>query len=278
MEEVRLAQITQSTRARTRGGEAETMPVSREEKEAEALILRSFLQDPESPPAIVESAAPVPPGKAVAKKLIVSAATKATEKAEKATIEIGLVKGGIESVSATSKDGHEIDVVAVGHYPKVRPQAAERALDEAISACYHLPSRAPAASRGESAEVPESELLITLLTDRGHIPGNLGEPFILPDPRQLGRFIVLAGMGEPGRFGVPELTVLSQELCWSVGRLQKRHLATALIGAGTGNLTVKDAVEGWIRGIGRALLSSAEDVGRRISPHYIRRTRSGRLT
>ncbi len=265
MEEVRLAQITQSTRARTRGGEAEATPVSREEKEAEALILRSFLQDPGSPPATVESAAEIPPGKAGPKKLIASAAAKATGKAEKATIEIGLVRGGIESVSATSKGGHEVDVIAVGHYPKVRPQAAERALDEAISACYRLPSRSPRGKSKKSAEVPESELLITLLTDRGHISANLGEPFILPDPRRLGRFIVLAGMGEPGRFGVPELTVLSQELCWSVGRLQKRHLATVLIGAGTGNLTVKDAVAGWLRGIRRALLSSAEDVGRRIS-------------
>ena len=263
MEEVRLAQIAQSTRARTRGGEAETTPVSREEKEAEALILRSFLEDPASPPVVGQSAAEAPPGKRRAKKGVAPAA-KTTRQPAKATIEIGLVRGGIDSVSATSKAGHEIDVIAVGHYFGVRPQAAERALDEAISAAYRVPSRAAGGKPKKSAKVPESELLITLLTERGHIPGNLGEPFILPDPRQAGRFIVLAGMGVPGHFGVPELTVLAQELCWSVGRLQKRHLATVLIGAGTGNLAVKDALGGWLRGIRRALLSSAEDVGRRI--------------
>ena len=51
-------------------------------------------------------------------------------------------------------------------------------------------------------------------------------------------------MGIPGRFGAPELDVLVQELCWSLGRMGKRHLATVLIGAGNGNLPIADAIRG----------------------------------
>ena len=69
--------------------------------------------------------------------------------------------------------------------------------------------------------------------------GNWGSHF-LDDPRTrddkdsagLDRLIAIAGMGYAGRFGTPELTVLARELCWSLGRLGKRHLATVLIGSG----------------------------------------------
>jgi pimeloyl-ACP methyl ester carboxylesterase len=265
LEEVRLAQIVQTTRARTRGGEDETAPVSRDEKEAEAMVLRSFLQEPGGPLPAAAVVGTIPPAPARIARGARAAASRSAETEAKARIEIGLVSGGIQNVAATSSDGDSVDVIAVGHYFRVRPQAAERALDRAISAAYR-DQTAPKGKKRKRAdqEVPDSELLITLLTERGHITANLGEPFILPDPRQPGRFVVLAGMGTPGRFGVPELTVLAQELCWSVGRLGKRHLATVLIGAGTGNLPVPDAVHGWLRGIRRALLSSADDVQRRV--------------
>ncbi|MCB0107588.1 MAG: CHAT domain-containing protein, partial [Caldilineaceae bacterium] len=73
------------------------------------------------------------------------------------------------------------------------------------------------------------------------------------------RTLVVAGMGEPGRFGVPELTVLVRELCWSLGRMGKKHLATVLIGAGRDNLSVADAVDAWVRGLKLAISGVATE-------------------
>src|SRR5690606_5568835 len=67
------------------------------------------------------------------------------------------------------------------------------------------------------------------------------------------RIVVLAGMGLPGRFGTPELSVMVRELAWSLARLGKKHLATVLIGTGSGNIAVADAVRAWLRGLGAAL-------------------------
>jgi hypothetical protein len=76
------------------------------------------------------------------------------------------------------------------------------------------------------------------------------------------RVIAIAGMGMPGRFGEPELTVLVRELCWSLGRLGKRHLATVLIGAGNGNMPIETAVSGWMRGVRQAFGACRDADGR----------------
>jgi len=60
-------------------------------------------------------------------------------------------------------------------------------------------------------------------------------------------------MGEPGRFWIPELVLLARELTWSVGRIGCKRLATVLIGAGSGNIPVVDAVAAWLCGIAQAL-------------------------
>ena len=253
MEEMRVKEIAAKTRMRTRGAEAGETPVSPEEKEAERLILRSFLGDAAERPAPLPSAEPprIAPGKKTR-----ATGAKAPGQAAVPTIEIGLVKGGLESVAAVSTMGRKVDAIAVGHYLGVKPQAAEEKLDRAITDAFR------AAAGNEASQ--DEELLLTLFTERGIIRGDLGQPFILPDPRDPARVIVLAGMGVPGHFGVPELTVLAQELCWSLGRLQRRHLATVLIGAGAGNLPIEDAVGAWLRGIRRAVSSSVEDVGRQL--------------
>ena len=125
------------------------------------------------------------------------------------------------------------------------PQAAEAAIDAAIS------------NLRDGDEVPETERVINSLTNRGVLGGRLGEVFLLPDPRgKREALIALAGMGEPGRFGVPELTVLARELCWTLGRLRKHRLATVLIGSGNGNLTIEESVDGWLRGV-RAAVQTA---------------------
>ncbi|MGH3087715.1 MAG: CHAT domain-containing protein, partial [Rubrobacteraceae bacterium] len=175
------------------------------------------------------------------------------------SIEIGLVCGGIESLpyaELTSEDGSPVDALAVGHYINVKPREAELALDCEISA---------ALSGKSVSELSESDLLITRYFERGIVRGRLGQPFFLPDPRDDGdRVIALAGMGLPGGFGVPELTVLARELCWSLGRMEKKHLGTVLIGAGNGNIPTGDAVSAWMRGIKHAITGSFEDEGRRL--------------
>jgi hypothetical protein len=184
-------------------------------------------------------------------------------------IEIGLEFGRIEEIhqkGIRSKDGDPIDAIAVGHYVNVQPQAAELALDWSISA----PLTDGKLNRKSSED--KQKLILTQYTNRGIIHGKLGQPFFLPDPRhaveevegEAERLIVIAGMGEAGRFGGPELAVLVREICWSLGRLEKRHLATVLIGAGNGNMIRRDAVVGWLDGIKRAVTGSAEDERRHL--------------
>ena len=180
--------------------------------------------------------------------------------AEIPEIEIGLEYGGIESInyeSIKSRKGDPVDALSVGQYIGVKPQAAMKALDQAIS--YELHRR-----MNKDAPLPEQpDWLLTQYIDRGIIRGELGQPFFLTDPRQANgkhkgpdRIIAIAGMDEPGLFGVPELTVLVRELCWALGRLGQRHLATVLIGAGNGNIPTPDAIAAWMRGIRRAIAGS----------------------
>ena len=81
----------------------------------------------------------------------------------------------------------------------------------------------------------------------------------MPDPRPEagGRVLTLCGMGVPGAFGSPELTVLVRELVWSLGKLGKRHLASAPIGTRNSNIPAATAVEAWVRGVVAALSGAA---------------------
>ncbi len=152
-----------------------------------------------------------------------------------------------------------VDAISVGHYLGVVPQRAERALDEEIS-------RALLSQRGiVKEELEESDLLLTQYSERGVLRGELGQPFFVDDPRSPGRLIVLAGMGVPGRFGMPELTVTVRELFWSLSRMGKKHLATVLIGTGEGNLSVAEAVRAWIRGVQQVTSGSDTALLRRIT-------------
>jgi len=158
-----------------------------------------------------------------------------------AEITIWVQAGSIEDAGDSTTATPPVDAIAVGHYMDVRPTSAERALGRAISILPHF-SAAPD--------------VITQFAERRVIRGSLSQPFFLPDPRKEGRLIVVAGMGDPGQFSIPELTLLVRDLCWSLGRLGKKHLATVLIGAG-GNIAIEDSVEAWLRGIRRALTEGA---------------------
>lgn len=165
-------------------------------------------------------------------------------------ITIKLVCGDIAALDALSTDElSSVDAIAVGHYRGGLPYGAIAALDQKISAAL----LAAEATADEKPILTESDLLLTQFAERGIIRGELAQPFLLNDPRQPDRVIAVAGMGLPGRFGTPELTVLVRELCWTLGRMGKEHLATLLIGTGLDNMPVTDAVAAWVRGIKNAL-------------------------
>jgi hypothetical protein len=179
-----------------------------------------------------------------------------------ASIEIGLVNGGIDKIDEllSSRHGQEtqhVDALAVGLYIGEKPSGSTLELDRAISQAFL--ERRGKARAGDTA-LPERDLILTQFTLRGAIRAELGQPFLLTDPRVPdmsealpGRLVAIVGMGVPGRFGVPELTVLARELCWTIGRLGKRHLAVAAIGTKNNNLTPAEAVSGWVHGIIAAL-------------------------
>ncbi len=176
------------------------------------------------------------------------------------TVEVGLQWGAIQDVQTLNIEGSPVDAVAVGHYLGVMPQAAELALDQAVSSAM-----------GEAHPAGPVPMLLREFSQRGILRGELGELFVLPDlgleatgaegeaKRGPAPLVVVAGMGEPGRFGNPELSVLARELTWYLGRLRRHHLATVLIGAGAGNLSVADAVSAWMRGYKLAVTGAVED-------------------
>ncbi len=166
----------------------------------------------------------------------------------KVRLKVRVRKASIGDLKAYDADAQEhlpkVDMRAVGHYVGVDPQRAELALDEAVSGV-----------RGGDGRGNE-ELILTEFTHRGTIRGDLGQIFLVPGTAT-GCDAAIAGMGTVGRFGIPELTLLSSELVWCAGRLGKKHLASVLIGSGDKNLSTWEAVNGWMQGVQRALLESA---------------------
>jgi CHAT domain len=195
-----------------------------------------------------------------------------TEDARHRMVTIGLVRAGLSKFpQGCGVFAPPVDAISVGHYLGVKPQQAERALDFAISRSRRLSGKVTKPCE----PLLDTDLLLTQFTDRGTIRGALGELFFLPDPRTdegpgpadpesdgTDRVIVIAGMGMPSTFGMPELIVLARELSWALGRMGKRHLATVLIGTGVGNLSIPSAISAWLRGVARTIDGSPLDEGR----------------
>ncbi len=163
-----------------------------------------------------------------------------------------MICGGIEEAgnyAPLNDDWPAIDAIAVGHYLNVEPQFAELALDNAISG--GLSSTVAAGDGLASANI------LTDFTRRRIIQGKLGVPFFLPDPRDSKRTIVIAGMGPVGDFAEPELIFLVLQLFWALARLGRKHLASVLIGSGTGNLETATAVACWMRGVALAMANGS---------------------
>ncbi len=177
------------------------------------------------------------------------------------TIEIDVVIGDIKELDLATLTGDPVDAIAVGQYVGATPQSALQALDTAISPWFGQ----PAPTSKDTPSTPPTSSLIADLCQSGVIRGELATLFLLPDPRPDGaalqRVIAVAGMGLPGRFGPPELTLVARELCWTVGRLGKKHLAAILIGAGQNNISTPEAVHAWVRGIKSAITGVGEQAG-----------------
>ena len=223
----------------TRGDDAQSRAfVAGQERELVDAVTRTFLSpvDDDAEPAVAPPSEPTP----------------AVAPPRGATVTLRLLHGRIDDATLP-RLSPPIDVLAVGHYIGVKPENAEGAVDEAISRTI--------AGTADRDRIDEEDLILTQYAQRGILRGGLAEPFFLPDPRTPGaeRLVAVVGMGPPGRFGTPECAVVARELCWSLGRIGRRHLATVAIGAGNGNLPIADAIDAWIRGIKYAVTGCTED-------------------
>jgi hypothetical protein len=156
-----------------------------------------------------------------------------------------------------AQPGPPVDAIAAGLYTgTMTHEGAVHALDVLVTAAMN--KTAPPGS------VPEGrDRILTAFARRRLLSGDLGRTFFLPDPSvgpgSTARVIALAGMGRPGTLRGAELHFLVRELCWSLGRMGKKHLASVLIGAGTGNLSLTEAVHAWMRGLRAAVTELEQD-------------------
>ena len=133
------------------------------------------------------------------------------------------------------------EVLAVGHYQGVEPQAGELAVDRAISGV------APGGHTNPDA------LVITAHTRRGLLRGAVGDINFFPWLKA-NKVVAVAGMGHPGTFGIVALQRTARALAESVAALPDvRTVCTLLIGSGNGNLTVPLAVKTMLDGVQDAL-------------------------
>ncbi|MEK6279142.1 MAG: CHAT domain-containing protein [Acidobacteriota bacterium] len=141
-------------------------------------------------------------------------------------LQVVATRGSITQVSAP--------VVVVGNYRGIAPLSATKALDDALN---HWISRA-----GE----------------QGMIGAGLGEVFFIPVMHKEHKGInadavLLAGMGEYGRFTYHDLRYLAMNICYAVSALKINGFASVAIGSGEGGIEIEEAVKGLLSGICDAL-------------------------
>jgi hypothetical protein len=109
----------------------------------------------------------------------------------------------------------EGDVHLAGHYVGVLPQNAEWQLDKAISS--------------REGQKP-GRLLISELTKRGALRGDLGEVVFFPWTRN--RIVAVAGMGGLGTFGEEQLRAMARSVATTIGLLPERTTFTSVLRGG----------------------------------------------
>ncbi|MFY9555747.1 MAG: M17 family peptidase N-terminal domain-containing protein, partial [Blastocatellia bacterium] len=118
-------------------------------------------------------------------------------------------------------------IIVAGHYKGVAPLDEVQVLDEELN---HWISQA-----GE----------------HGMIGANLGELFFIPiEGNQIAaRAIVLAGMGEYGRFGYGSLRYLMMNVTYAVSAIGNKNFACVLIGTGIGGMEISEAIKATLSGV-----------------------------
>lgn len=145
---------------------------------------------------------------------------------------VDVVWGDITKVNA--------DVLMCGHYVGVLPQRGELYLDRLVSGWT------PKAER---------ELVISELTRRGALHGDVGELYFFPRPG--GGLVAIVGMGQLGTFRPSQARALGRTVAQVVGLLpEHKSLATLLVGSGEGNLEISEAVRSFGDGIVEALVAN----------------------
>lgn len=139
------------------------------------------------------------------------------------SLNVEVVHGDIRDIKAPA--------VVAGHYRGVPPVRAVGALDQAL------------------------EFWISKAVKRGMIGGGLGEVFLIPNVHKslAANTVILAGMGEYGRFNREDLELLFANVTYAVIALEWREFATVVVGSGEGNLSLEQAIEGMLEGVGSAL-------------------------
>jgi pimeloyl-ACP methyl ester carboxylesterase len=151
-------------------------------------------------------------------------------RAQRIHLEVKAVRGDITRVQAP--------LVAVGHYQGVAPTSAERAVDESIN------------------------FWISRATENGMIGASLGQVFFIPvqGRRMAARSVLLAGMGEPGKFAREgDVRFLMMNVTLAIITLGLDSFATVVIGSGEGNMSKEKAIRGMIQGVCEALHRLPED-------------------
>lgn len=136
---------------------------------------------------------------------------------------IEVVRGDVTKVKAP--------VVVIGNYKGVPPVSAQAEIDKAL------------------------DFWITRAKQQGIIGADLGELFFIPitGTSISSKTVVLAGMGEEGRFSKDDLRYLMTNVTFAVAALKLESFATVLVGSGAGNLSKERAVRGIVEGIADAL-------------------------
>jgi hypothetical protein len=145
-------------------------------------------------------------------------------------LEVGVRFGDVTEIKAP--------VLVVGHYRGVRPVNAIGAIDLALGGW------------------------ITRAVKRGMISGQLGETFYVPARGAVGaEGVVVAGMGDFGRFSSAALRQLMANVAIGAAALGLSTIASVLVGAGEGALDRDTALRELLEGLGTGLTELREETG-----------------
>jgi pimeloyl-ACP methyl ester carboxylesterase len=147
------------------------------------------------------------------------------------------------TIEATTRFGDITEIktplVVVGHFRGVRPSNAIGAIDAKLGGWIGRAVR------------------------QGMIAGTLGETFYVPTAGRLGaNAVVVAGMGDFGRFTAPDLRLMMSNVAQGACALGFDSLATVLVGAGDGNVNREIALREILEGFGNGLGQLGAEAGK----------------